>query len=78
MVARVWFVCCQSVVYLEYMTARLFRVLLNNLGGFNIARLQPFVTVYGKTRHNAACVNIEKSSIDFLKMYCFKPTEGNG
>ncbi len=22
--------------------------------------------------------NIEKRSIDFLKMYCFKPTEGNG
>ncbi len=36
------------------------------------------VTVYGKTGHNAACVNIEKRSIDFLKMYCFKPTEGNG
>ncbi len=37
-----------------------------------------YVTVYGKTGHNAACVNIEKRSIDFLKMYCFKPTEGNG
>ncbi len=37
-----------------------------------------YVTVYGKTRHNAACVNIEKRSIDFFKMYCFKPTEGNG
>ncbi len=37
-----------------------------------------FVTVYGKTGHNAACVNIEKKSIDFLKMYCFKRTEGNG
>ncbi len=37
-----------------------------------------YVTVYGKTGHNAACVNIEKKSIDFLKMYCFKPTEGNG
>ncbi len=36
------------------------------------------MTVYRKTRHNAACVNIEKTSIDFLKMYCFKPTEGNG
>ena len=36
------------------------------------------VTVYRKTGHNAACVNIEKRSIDFLKMYCFKPTEGNG
>ncbi len=22
--------------------------------------------------------NIEKRSIDFFKMYCFKPTEGNG
>ncbi len=22
--------------------------------------------------------NIEKRSIDFLKMYCFKPAEGNG
>ncbi len=22
--------------------------------------------------------NIEKRSIDFLKMYCFQPTEGNG
>ncbi len=31
------------------------------------------VTVYGKTGHNAACVR----SIDFLKMYCFKPAEGN-
>ncbi len=30
-----------------------------------------------KTGYNAACVNIEKRSIDFLKMYCFKPTEGN-
>ncbi len=38
----------------------------------------PYVTVYGKTRHNAACVNIEKRSIDFLKMYCFKATVGNG
>ncbi len=37
-----------------------------------------YVTVYGKTGHNAACVNIEKRSIDFLKMHCFKPTEGNG
>ncbi len=37
-----------------------------------------FVTVYGKTGHNAACVNIEKRSINFLKMYCFNPTEGNG
>ncbi len=37
-----------------------------------------YVTVYRKTGHNAACVNIEKRSIDFLKMYCFKPTEGNG
>ncbi len=37
-----------------------------------------YVTIYRKTRHNAACVNIEKRSIDFLKMYCFKPTEGNG
>ncbi len=37
-----------------------------------------YVTVYGKTGRNAACVNIEKRSIDFLKMYCFKPTEGNG
>ncbi len=36
------------------------------------------VTVYRKTGHNAACVNIEKRSIAFLKMYCFKPTEGNG
>ncbi len=36
------------------------------------------VTVYRKTGHNAARVNIEKRSIDFLKMYCFKPTEGNG
>ncbi len=36
------------------------------------------VTVYGKTGHNAACVNIEKRSINFLKMYCFKPTVGNG
>ncbi len=35
------------------------------------------VTVYRKTGHNAACVNIEKRSINFLKMYCFKPTEGN-
>ncbi len=35
------------------------------------------MTVYSKTRHNAACVNIEKRSIDFLKMY-FKPTEENG
>ncbi len=23
-------------------------------------------------------VRIEKRSIEFLKMYCFKPTEGNG
>ncbi len=30
-----------------------------------------YVTVYRKTGHNAACVNIEKRSIDFLKMYCF-------
>ncbi len=37
-----------------------------------------YVTVYSKTGHNAACVNIEKRLIDFLKMYCFKPTEGNG
>ncbi len=37
-----------------------------------------YVTVYRKTGHNAACVNIEKRSIDFLKMYCFKLTEGNG
>ncbi len=37
-----------------------------------------YVTVYRKTGHNAACVNIEKRSIDFFKMYCFKPTEGNG
>ncbi len=37
-----------------------------------------YVTVYRKTGHNAAYVNIEKRSIDFLKMYCFKPTEGNG
>ncbi len=37
-----------------------------------------YVTVYRKTGNNAACVNIEKRSIDFLKMYCFKPTEGNG
>ncbi len=37
-----------------------------------------YVTVYRKTGHNAACVNIEKRSIDFLKMYCFKPTGGNG
>ncbi len=37
-----------------------------------------YVTVYRKTGHNAACVNIEKRSIDFLKMYCFKPTKGNG
>ncbi len=37
-----------------------------------------YVTVYGKIGHNAACVNIEKRSIDFLKMYRFKPTEGNG
>ncbi len=37
------------------------------------------VTVYRKTGHNnAACVNIEKRSIDFFKMYCFKPREGNG
>ncbi len=36
------------------------------------------MTVYGKTGHNAACVNIEKRSIDFFKMYCFKLTEGNG
>ncbi len=36
------------------------------------------VTVYGKTGHNVACVNIEKRSIDFLKMYCFKRPEGNG
>ncbi len=27
-----------------------------------------YVTVYRKTGHNAACVNIEKRSIDFLKM----------
>ncbi len=40
--------------------------------------LRAYVTVYRKTGHNAACVNIEKRSIDFLKMYCFKPTEGNG
>ncbi len=37
-----------------------------------------YVTVYRKTGHNAACVNIEKRSIDFLKMNRFKPTEGNG
>ncbi len=37
-----------------------------------------YVTVYGKTGHNVACVNIEKKSIDFLKMYCFNLTEGNG
>ncbi len=37
-----------------------------------------YVTVYRKTGHNAACVNIEKRPIDFLKMYCFKPKEGNG
>ncbi len=37
-----------------------------------------YVTVYRKTGHNAACVIIEKRSIEFLKMYCFKPTEGNG
>ncbi len=36
------------------------------------------MTVYRKTGHNAACVNIEKRSIDFFKMYCFKPMEGNG
>ncbi len=29
-----------------------------------------YVTVYRKTGHNAACVNIEKILIDFLKMYC--------
>ncbi len=34
------------------------------------------MTVYGKTGHNAACVNVEKRSIDFLKMYCFKRMEG--
>ncbi len=37
-----------------------------------------YVTVYRKSGHNAACVNIEKRSIDFLKMHCFKPMEGNG
>ena len=37
-----------------------------------------YVTVSGKTGHNAACVNIEKRSIDFLKMYYFKPTVWNG
>ncbi len=37
-----------------------------------------YVTVYGKTGHNAACVIIEKRSIEFLKMYCFKRTEVNG
>ncbi len=41
-------------------------------------KLLVFVTVYGKTGHNAACVNIDKRSIDFKKMYCFKQTEGNG
>ncbi len=43
-----------------------------------VRNLSENVTVYRKTGHNAACVNIEKRSIDFLKMYCFKPTEGNG
>ncbi len=45
---------------------------------YNGKLVHRFVTVYGKTGHNAACVNIEKRSIDFLKMYCFKRTEGNG
>ncbi len=49
---------------------------INWLG--HVPALHIYVTVYGKTGHNAVCVNIEKRSIDFLKMYCFKPTEGNG
>ncbi len=44
----------------------------------NHTQVYIYVTVYRKTGHNAACVNIEKRSIDFFKMYCFKPTEGNG
>ncbi len=31
-----------------------------------------YVTVYGKTGHSAACVNIEKRSIDFLKNVLFQ------
>ncbi len=44
----------------------------------HLVKSSSYVTVYRKTGHNAACVNIEKRLIDFLKMYCFKPTKGNG
>ncbi len=52
--------------------------LCSECGDHGIENPLPYVTVYRKTGHNAACVNIEKRSIDFLKMYCFKRTEGNG
>ena len=31
-----------------------------------------------ENRAQRGVCNIEKRSIDFFKMYCFKPTEGNG
>ncbi len=39
------------------------------------------VNICDRLRENRAqrgVRNIKKRSIDFLKMYCFKPTEGNG
>ncbi len=61
-----YYTICNCVVVINYLVYVLFVCIVI------------YVTVYGKTGHNAACVNIEKRSIDFLKMYCFKPTEGNG
>ncbi len=43
--------------------------------------VQASMNICDRLRENRAqrgVRNIEKRSIDFLKMYCFKPTEGNG
>ncbi len=42
---------------------------------------KPYIYICVRLRENRAqrgVRNIEKRSIDFLKMYCLKPTEGNG